>query len=206
MKCGCSCRCAPTRLKCGRARSPPSVGLRRARRSRPAPIANRKWRLPARASTPVYNNPQLTLRLAEALKKGLGETNVVEMPQKMTSEDFAEYGVAGVPSALLHIGAVEPAKFAAAKQSGIPVPAPHSPEWAPEREPTLKGGDPRRSRRRCSNCSGHGHRRARATRHHGGHGGRGYTRPRRSVSGVAAAMRARTRTVTTADSARYTIG
>ena len=60
------------------------------------------------------------------------------MPQKMTSEDFAEYGVAGVPSALLHIGAVEPARFAAAKQSGVPVPAPHSPEWAPEREVTLK--------------------------------------------------------------------
>ncbi len=97
-----------------------------------------KVEAPARAGTPVYNDPQLTLRLADALKRGLGETNVVEMPQKMTSEDFAEYGVAGVPSALLHIGAVEPARFAAAKQTGIPVPAPHSPEWAPEREVTLK--------------------------------------------------------------------
>ena len=56
----------------------------------------------------------------------------------MTSEDFAEYGLAGVPSVLLHIGAVDPAKLAAARQTGIPVPAPHSPEWAPEREPTLK--------------------------------------------------------------------
>ena len=37
-------------------------------------------------------------RLAGALKKGLGEQNVVEMPEKMTSEDFAEYGLAGVPS------------------------------------------------------------------------------------------------------------
>ena len=60
------------------------------------------------------------------------------MPQKMTSEDFAEYGLAGVPSVLLHIGAVDPAKLAAARQTGIPVPAPHSPEWAPEREPTIK--------------------------------------------------------------------
>ncbi|MEQ1911654.1 MAG: amidohydrolase [Vicinamibacterales bacterium] len=93
---------------------------------------------PANAGTPVYNDPQLTLRLATALKRGLGDKNVVEMPQKMTSEDFAEYGVAGVPSALLHIGAVAPAKLATAKQTGIPVPAPHSPEWAPDREPTLK--------------------------------------------------------------------
>jgi hippurate hydrolase len=87
----------------------------------------------------VYNDPTLTLRLADALKKGLGDAVVVEMPAKMTSEDFSEYGLAGVPSALLHVGAVHPTKLAAARQSGIPVPAPHSPEWAPEREPTLKG-------------------------------------------------------------------
>jgi len=93
---------------------------------------------PARGNAPVYNDPPLTLRLAAALKKGLGEQSVVEMPLKMTSEDFAEYGLAGVPSALLHIGAVDPAKLAAARQTGIPVPAPHSPEWAPDHEPTLK--------------------------------------------------------------------
>jgi amidohydrolase len=93
---------------------------------------------PARGNAPVYNDPALTLRLAAALKRGLGEENVVEMPQKMTSEDFAEYGLAGVPSALLHIGAVDPVKLAAARQTGVPVPAPHSPEWAPDRERTLK--------------------------------------------------------------------
>jgi amidohydrolase len=98
-----------------------------------------KVEAPARGNAPVYNDPALTLRLAAALKRGLGENSVIEMPQKMTSEDFAEYGLAGVPSALLHIGAVEPAKLAAAKQTGVPVPAPHSPEWAPDREPTLKG-------------------------------------------------------------------
>jgi hippurate hydrolase len=87
---------------------------------------------------PVYNDPALTMRLADALKKGLGATNVVEMPAKMTSEDFSQYGAAGVPSALLHIGAVDPAKLARAKDTGIPVPAPHSPEWAPAYEPTLK--------------------------------------------------------------------
>ena len=56
----------------------------------------------------------------------------------MTSEDFAEYGVAGVKSALLHIGAVNPAKLEEVRRTGVPVPAPHSPQWAPEREPTLK--------------------------------------------------------------------
>jgi hippurate hydrolase len=91
------------------------------------------------AAHAVYNDPALTMRLAAALRKGLGPQNVVEMPQKMTSEDFAEYGLAGVPSALLHIGAVAPAKLAEARRTGIPVPAPHSPEWAPDLAPTLKG-------------------------------------------------------------------
>ena len=95
--------------------------------------------VPVAVRNPVTNDPKLTLRLAEALKRNLGEKNVVEMPAKMTSEDFAEYGVAGVPSALLHIGAVNPAKLAAARKTGVAVPAPHSPEWAPDLEATLKG-------------------------------------------------------------------
>ena len=92
------------------------------------------------ASSVVYNDPALTARLAKALKAGLGDKTVVEMPAKMTSEDFAEYWNTGkVPSALLHIGAVNAAKFAEIQRTGIPGPAPHSPEWAPDREPTLKG-------------------------------------------------------------------
>jgi amidohydrolase len=88
----------------------------------------------------VYNDPALTARLAAALKTALGDKSVVEMPAKMTSEDFAEYWNTGkVPSALLHIGAVNASRFAEIQKTGIPGPAPHSPEWAPDREPTLKG-------------------------------------------------------------------
>ena len=91
-------------------------------------------------SAVVYNDPTLTARLAKALGGALGEASVVEMPPKMTSEDFAQYWVTGkVPSALLHIGAVNAAKFEEIRKTGIPGPAPHSPEWAPDREPTLKG-------------------------------------------------------------------
>jgi len=86
----------------------------------------------------VVNDPALTRRVAAALQKAIGAQTVVEMPAKMTSEDFAEYGRAGVPSVLLHIGAVNAAKLADARRTGIPVPAPHSPEWLPELEPTLK--------------------------------------------------------------------
>jgi hippurate hydrolase len=94
---------------------------------------------PAVAPLPVVNDPALIARLAGALKTALGEPNVVEMPAKMTSEDFAQYGATGVPIALLHIGAVSPARLDESRKTGVPVPAPHSPEWAPEYEPTLKG-------------------------------------------------------------------
>jgi amidohydrolase len=86
----------------------------------------------------VFNDPALTQRLSAALRKTMGAEHVIEMPAKMTSEDFSAYGRAGVPSALLHIGAVAPSRLEEAKRTGVPVPAPHSPEWLPELEPTLK--------------------------------------------------------------------
>jgi amidohydrolase len=94
---------------------------------------------PAVAPLPVVNDPALISRLASALKTALGDQNVIEMPAKMTSEDFAQYGASGVPIALLHIGAVNRSKLEESRKTGIPVPAPHSPEWAPEYETTLKG-------------------------------------------------------------------
>lgn len=86
----------------------------------------------------VYNDPELTARVVATLRKVMGAQNVVEMPAKMTSEDFSQYALAGVPSLLLHFGAVDAAKLAAARQSGTPLPGPHSPQWAPEREPSIK--------------------------------------------------------------------
>lgn len=87
---------------------------------------------------PEYNDPQLTARVAGALRSAMGSDRVVEMPAEMGAEDFSAYGLAGVPSLLLHVGAVEPAKFAAAQKSGIPVPSIHSPLFAPDYEPTIK--------------------------------------------------------------------
>ena len=86
----------------------------------------------------VYNDPELTMRMVATLQKSLGAAQVVEMPAKMTSEDFANYGQAGAKAVLLHIGAVEPGKLAAAKASGKPLAGPHSPQWAPEYQPTIK--------------------------------------------------------------------
>ena len=90
------------------------------------------------AAKATYNDPELTKRLASALRTTLGHANVVEVPPTMGFEDFSEFSLAGVPSAIFWVGAVEPAKFAAAQQSGTPLPGLHSSLWAPDRERTLK--------------------------------------------------------------------
>ena len=82
----------------------------------------------------VYNDPQLTARLVYTLRLNLGTESVIEMPAKMTSEDFSEYDRAGVRAVLLHIAAVSPATLA----SGAKIPDIHSPQWFPELEPTLR--------------------------------------------------------------------
>ena len=60
------------------------------------------------------------------------------MTAQMGGEDFSQFGLAGVPSVLLHIGGVDAAELEAARKSGVPVPSVHSPLWAPVHEPTIK--------------------------------------------------------------------
>ena len=86
----------------------------------------------------TYNNPELTTRVVNVLRGALGQANVVEIPAKMVSEDFSEFGLAGVPSVMFYVGATEPAKFEAAQKSGTILPGLHSSLWAPDYQPTLK--------------------------------------------------------------------
>jgi amidohydrolase len=86
----------------------------------------------------VYNDPAVTQRAVSAARAALGAGNVVEMPVQMGSEDFSQFGLAGVHAVLLHIGAVDAAKLEESRKSGVPLPGVHSPLWAPEREPTIK--------------------------------------------------------------------
>lgn len=87
----------------------------------------------------TYNDPAVAHRLEAALARQLGAKNVVEGRPEMVAEDFGEFGkAAGVPSVLLRVGAVEPAKFAAAQKSGEPLPSLHSSTFAPDREPTIR--------------------------------------------------------------------
>ena len=88
----------------------------------------------------VYNDPALTKRLSAMLARSLGAARVEERGPVMGAEDFSEYGRAGVPSAILWVGAVERKKYDAAKASGATLPSLHSSEFAPDPEPTIKAG------------------------------------------------------------------
>ena len=90
------------------------------------------------AANALYNDPVLTKRLVAVLGSVLGERNVVQVEPKMVFEDFAEFNLAGIPSADFWVGAVNPEKFAAAQRSGTPLPQLHSSTWAPDYAGTLK--------------------------------------------------------------------
>jgi amidohydrolase len=92
-------------------------------------------------STPAtYNDLKLTARVAAALRRQLGADNVVEAPREMASEDFSEYGLAGVPAVMVRLGAAEPAALAKAQAEGHELPSLHSSLFAPDRDPTLRTG------------------------------------------------------------------
>ena len=89
----------------------------------------------------TWNDPALAQRLAARLTKELGPEAVVQGRPDMVSEDFGEFGrAAGIPSVLLRLGAIEPARFKAAKAAGTALPSLHSSTFAPDREGTLRTG------------------------------------------------------------------
>jgi amidohydrolase len=93
------------------------------------------------SSDATYNDPKLIDRLAAPLGAQLGVANVVDVDPIMGAEDFGEFGkAAGVPSALIHIGAADPSRLAQAQAAHESLPPLHSSQFAPDRERTLRTG------------------------------------------------------------------
>jgi len=86
----------------------------------------------------TYNDPTLDARLAAMLGRELGAAHVVEAGPLMVSEDFSEFGRAGIPSVQIWVGAAEPVALAKATAEGRALPGLHSSKFAPDREPTLR--------------------------------------------------------------------
>ena len=92
--------------------------------------------LPGESTDSTYNDPALTERLAQALKRGMGVANVVQMDPLMVSEDFGRFGLDHqIPVVMLNVGAVDPARIA----RGERLPSLHSSQFAPLPEPTIRG-------------------------------------------------------------------
>ncbi len=93
-------------------------------------------------STPVtYNDPALSAKVRASLVKTIGEKNVFDDPHAMGSEDVGVFGIeAKVPTCYFWLGAMDPAKFAAAQAAGKPLPGPHTSKFEPLPEPTLETG------------------------------------------------------------------
>ena len=95
----------------------------------------------AEGTGPTFNEPQLSERLAGVFRQALGEANVVKVPPIMASEDFGYFSLdQKIPTTLFWLGAGDPAKVKAHRETGAALPGLHSALFAPVPEPTLRTG------------------------------------------------------------------
>lgn len=90
---------------------------------------------------PVFNDPVLVERMRGVAVQVLGEEHVQKCDPTMGSEDVGLFSLdSTIPEVLFWVGAVDPAKLAESKRTGVPLPGPHSPLFAPVYEPTIRTG------------------------------------------------------------------
>ena len=89
----------------------------------------------------LYNDPQLTERLATAIGRTIGTDNVTKVAPLMGSEDFGRFSLdPQMPAFMFWLGAIEPSRVEASRKSGKPLPSLHSSLFEPLPEPTLRTG------------------------------------------------------------------
>src|SRR5436190_330419 len=90
----------------------------------------------------VDNNPELTKRVKATLKSAIGDENVVDKDPTIAGDDFSEFSLPdhSIPACMFNVGAVDPAKAAEAKKTGVSLPSLHSSKFLPLPEPTIRVG------------------------------------------------------------------
>ena len=89
----------------------------------------------------TYNDPALAERLRKVAVAALGPDRVMDAQSVMGSEDVGLFSLDGkIPAVMFRLGAADPEKLAHAKQTGVPLPGPHSPLFAPVYAPTITTG------------------------------------------------------------------
>jgi amidohydrolase len=89
----------------------------------------------------IINSESVVAATETVLKAALGAKNVMRAPPITASEDFSVFVNEGVPSMFFFIGVYDPKQVADSKKpGGKPLPANHSPFFAPVPEPSIKTG------------------------------------------------------------------
>jgi len=93
-------------------------------------------------STPAtINDVELSARLQKIFVAKLGAENVIDRQAIMGSEDFGIFSMDHkIPAVIFWLGAYDPKKVAESERTGVALPSPHSPFFAPLPEPTLRTG------------------------------------------------------------------
>jgi amidohydrolase len=93
-------------------------------------------------STPAtINDVELAARLRKIFVAKLGAENVIDKQPIMGSEDFGIFSLNHkIPAVIFWLGAYDPKKIAESERTGVALPSPHSPFFAPLPEPTLRTG------------------------------------------------------------------
>lgn len=88
----------------------------------------------------MFNDEDLTNRLAPVFRKALGEEHVTTTEPSMGGEDFSRYGLAGVPILMFRLGAVDPDRLAGYARVKQEPPSLHSALFYPDPEEALVTG------------------------------------------------------------------
>jgi hippurate hydrolase len=88
----------------------------------------------------LFNDLELTARVANALRRVLGGDRVVDGEPSMGGEDFSRYGVADIPICMFRLGAVNQPRLDEYKAGEISPPSLHSPQFYPDAAETLTTG------------------------------------------------------------------
>jgi hippurate hydrolase len=92
--------------------------------------------------TPVtYNDSAMAERLRALAVAALGADHVETSDSVMGSEDVGLFTLGGkIPGVMYRLGAADPVRLQHAKETGVPLPGPHSPLFAPVYAPTITTG------------------------------------------------------------------
>jgi hippurate hydrolase len=90
----------------------------------------------------TLNDAAIAERFRKVARAVVGPDNLVETKPSMASEDFSAWSLPdhSVRIFCFWLGASDPAKVKESERTGIPLPAAHSPQFAPLPEPTIRTG------------------------------------------------------------------